>query len=123
MLCNIGAVQPTLLPSIRVVHLGSDPYFYCHNSACIGNCNAIEWLINGTALNTLQLSYVSDSCCWSYLFLRNVSMEYNSTSIQCTNGLQLSENSTLLVQGIMSGGTYPCNGLSFLIRCGEKREG
>ena len=128
---NIGALQPYLQPRNWVVHLGSDASFNCDDFICNCNYNAVEWLINGTALNTLQLNNVRGSYnrryCFASLQFSNVPVEYNSTSIQCivntTCGLHLSENSTLLVQGIMSGGTYPWNRLSFLLRCGEKRGG
>ena len=60
---------------------------------------SVEWLINGTSLDNLMLSNVSQEFVIGLRF-EYVPKEYNNTRISCIgNGVLSTENSRLRVQG------------------------
>ncbi len=85
---------------------GDNTIYYCWSSS--GTIiTSVQWLINGTRLEDLNLTNVetefSQLSRLGYLSFSDISVEYNNTNIQCRatfNGETLnSNNSTLLVQG------------------------
>ena len=77
--------------------LGGDAVLTCISSPL---ADSVEWLINGTFLDVLQLSGVTEQ----HITIRfsNVPAEYNKTRIQCrADTVPSSETATLLVQGLL----------------------
>ena len=95
-----------IVEPVRVAGLGGDAIFICNFATTID----VEWLINGTALSSLQLGeHVEQTFVPSIplgtLEFTNVPLEYNNTRIQCranttSDGILMSQNSTLLIQGL-----------------------
>ena len=88
--------------------MGGDAVFSCLSTSSL--VVSIEWLVNETDLNSLQLTDVNQGFepigRVGTLRFDNVSLEYNNTRIQCkvytsTEGEVLSKNSTLLIQGLL----------------------
>ncbi len=97
----------------NVFNPGDSPIFICGPSS--GTITSIEWLINGTRLEDLNLTNVktelSNITTQETLFFNNISVEYNNTNIQCiatlSNGESVdSNNHTLLVQGEQLTGSF-----------------
>ncbi len=85
---------------------GANPTYNC--ASLSRTITSVEWLINGTRLEDLNLTNVqrefSQLSRQGTLIFNNVSVEYNNTNIQCratlSNGTTVdSTTSTFLVQG------------------------
>ncbi len=78
--------------------------FICSDDAI--TVTGVQWLLNGTALQDLNLSNVNArfSLQTGYLAFTNLPLEYNMTCIVCTantsSGVMKSSNVSLLVQGL-----------------------
>ena len=87
-----------------MIILGGDTAFTCRGTSAV---QQIQWLVNGTQLEDLdQRNGIEHDVTFGlgHLTFRNISVEYNDTTIQCivalTSGEILSSNNaTLLVQG------------------------
>ncbi len=86
-----------------MIILGGDTVFTCRGT---GTIQLIRWLLNGTRLEDLNHIDGMDEVTHGlgHLTFRNISVEFNGTTIQCivtlTSGEILpSNNVTLLVQG------------------------
>ena len=85
---------------------GGNPIYNCVSSSA--TIASVEWLINGTGLEDLNLTNVvtefSELTGQGILLFNDVSVEYNNTNIQCratlSNGDTVNSwTSTLVVQG------------------------
>ena len=88
-----------------VVAVGDTAVFTCLLS--FSTLVSVEWLVNGTSLNSSQLHDVELAFIAKLGVIRfnNVSADYNNTRIQClatssTNEMMLSRTSTFRLQGI-----------------------
>ena len=106
--CHKTMLVLVILQPFRVVGLGDDAVFTCLSAFTV--IVNVEWLVNGTSLNSLQLSNAVQRFDTfgrvGSLRLKNVSVEYNNTMIQClaiTSSARVLESniSSLFVQGIM----------------------
>ena len=95
------------LRTVTILPSGGDPIYNCGSS--LGTITSVQWLINGTLFEDLNLTNVetefSDLSRQGTLVFSDISLEpHNNTIIQCratfNNGETVySNNSTLLVQG------------------------
>ncbi len=105
MILDVDLVE--VLPPVLVTGLGRDAIFTCSSTSAV--IVDVDWLINGTSFNSLQLNDVDQGfepiSGLGVLRFSSVTLEYNNTLIQCianttSHGVVSSRNSTLLIPGI-----------------------
>ncbi len=103
----ILAINYTTAQVDQVVHVPGDrATFPCSQSHDL--LPGVQWLVNGSALESLNLSNVtelfSDALHSGVLVFTALSLEYNVTSINCrattTLGMMISTDALLLMQGL-----------------------
>ena len=98
----VGATQLTLTGS-TVSYVGATATFTCSGG---GNTVSLQWLVNGTLLNSSSMDIVSEFSQITHvghLLFRDV-LKYNGTTIQCradssSGSITYSNNIILLIQG------------------------
>lgn len=95
------------LVTARVHHFGLSATFTCSSFDNIG-ITGVQWFLNGTQLDELNVmnisTYFFDDFYVAFLIFEDVTLQYNSTTVQCelrsTSGTtSLTPIRTLLVQG------------------------
>ena len=99
-----------LAPAGEVVVVPGDIIrFTCSSTATNLHITSVQWLVNGTALQNLSLSNVTENFITvqmkgiGELVFTDISEEYNKTMITCmVNMMMISAPTLLLIQGVMN---------------------